>query len=200
MRSRLLCLPDAPLERLPAAVQQYVIEGEEQGFHKGYKCRIRDHWYAVPSIWTPDAFMLRQIHNHPRLILNGTDATSTDTIHRVRFNAKAPPKTVAAAFLNSLTFAFAEVMGRSYGGGVLELEPNEAERLLLPLQDAERLNFDHIDTLVRRGDIEAVLAITDQTLLIEGLKLSQREVATLCNAWRRLRDRRIHRNHDTKTE
>lgn len=193
---RLLQLPAVSLDKFPEAVRHYVSWGEGREFHRGYKCRIRNYWYAVPSVWTPDAFMLRQIHSYPKLILNETDATSTDTIHRVRFLAKLPPKALVVAFLNSLTFAFTEIMGRSYGGGVLELEPTEAEALPLPLQNAELLDFDHLNSLMRRGDIESVLDITDKTLLIDGLGLTQKEVSTLRSAWYRLRERRINRNHD----
>ena len=45
------------------------------------------------------------------------------------------PRVLAAASINSVTFAFSEVMGRSYGGGVLELEPREAEPLPFPSPD-----------------------------------------------------------------
>lgn len=193
--ARLLSLPDVPLGQLPDAVQNYILAGEKQGAHQGYKCRIRKHWYVVPSVWTPDAFMLRQVHSFPKMILNLTGATSTDTIHRVRFHTARPWQAIIAAFLNSLTFAFAEITGRSYGGGVLELEPNEADSLPLPLLNAQELDFNLLDTLVKRGDIESVLDITDQALLIRGLGLSQGDVTCLRTAWRRLRDRRIHRNH-----
>jgi adenine-specific DNA-methyltransferase len=109
--------------------------------------------------------------------------------------AKLPPKSVVAAFHNSLTFAFAEVTGRSYGGGVLELEPNEAETLPLPLTNAEQLDFELINRLIIGDNIQEVLNITDKILLIEGLGLSQREVALLRNIWCKLRDRRINRKH-----
>jgi hypothetical protein len=144
--------------------------------HTGYKCRIRKRWYVVPSVWTPHAFLLRQVHQYPKLILNEAAATCTDTIHRVKFKHGAAPRAVAAAFLNSLTFAFAEIIGRSYGGGVLELEPNEAEKLLLPLGGADQLDIDELDRLLRAGNISAVLDITDRVLLSEGLGLSAEEI------------------------
>ena len=97
----------------------YIVEGEEAEVHLGYKCSIRKQWWAVPSLWRPDAFMLRQIYDHPRIIANATGATSTDTIHRVRMLNGTTPAALAAASINSMTFAFSEVMGRSYGGGVL---------------------------------------------------------------------------------
>ncbi|HEX8097157.1 MAG TPA: hypothetical protein VF507_03940, partial [Pyrinomonadaceae bacterium] len=124
--------------------------------------------------------------------------TCTDTIHRVRLRNGMDAGTVAAAFLNSLTFAFSEVMGRSYGGGVLELEPNEAERLPLPFNGAEKLDLKQIHRLLLKDDIDSVLDITDKVLLIDGLSLSRKEVITLRRVWQKLRDRRINRKHVSK--
>ena len=65
-------------------------------------------------------------------------------------------------------------MGRSYGGGVLELEPREAETLPIPLQLAAKLDTQHINKLLLEGSISEVLDITDEVLLHEGLGLNQR--------------------------
>ena len=192
----LLRLPDVPFHSLPSEVKEYVISGEEKGLNKGYKCRIRDRWYIVPSVWIPQAFMLRQVHSYPKIILNDAAATCTDTIHRVKLRNGVPARTVAAAFLNSLTFAFSEVMGRSYGGGVLELEPNEAEKLPLPLMGADTLDLDELDKLLREGNIYAVLDITDEVLLRKGIGLSMEETRLLRIIWQKLRDRRINRKLD----
>lgn len=192
--------PDMPLYSLPDSLQAYISNGEEKGWHTGYKCRIRNRWYVVPSVWTPQAFMLRQIHSYPKLILNDANATSTDTIHRVRLRNGTSARVVISAFLNSLTFAFSEVIGRSYGGGVLELEPNEAEKLPLPLVRAEALNLDELDTLLRLGNVETVLDITDQALLRDGLGLSAGDTARLRAIWQKLRDRRVNRKPDYATK
>lgn len=197
---RLLKAPLVPLNELPPSVKNYVVQGEKNLVHTGYKCRIRERWYVVPSMWRPDGFMLRQIHLYPKIIVNRTEATSTDTIHRVRFISDLPPTAIAAAFLNSLTFAFSEIVGRSYGGGVLELEPNEAENLPLPLNNAHLLDFDHINTLLLAGKIEDVLDITDRVLLIDGLGMNVQEVEHLRGIWYKLRDRRINRKHKKGAE
>ena len=189
----LLNPPDVPFYCLPEEVKEYIMNGEEKGLHKGYKCRIRNRWYIVPSIWTPHAFMLRQIHHYPKIVLNNAGATCTDTIHRVKLRNGTPAKLVVAAFLNSLTFAFSEITGRSYGGGVLELEPNEAEALPLPLTGAENLELDELDSLLRVNDISAVLDITDEVLLRQGMGLSLRETKQLRTIWEKLRDRRVNR-------
>ncbi len=192
----LLKPPDVPFHCLPAEVKEYVISGEAKGLNRGYKCRIRDRWYIVPSVWIPHAFMLRQVHSYPKIILNEAAATCTDTIHRVRLRNGVPARTVAAAFLNSLTFAFSEVIGRSYGGGVLELEPNEAEKLPLPLLGADTLDLNELDKVLREGNIYAVLDITDEVLLRNGIGLSAEETRLLRTIWQKLRDRRINRKLD----
>lgn len=193
--SYLLSFPKLPFEDLPESVQKYIKYGETKQYHKGFKCRIRDPWYIVPSVWTPDAFMLRQIHGYPKIILNKSDATCTDTIHRIRFIGEADKETVTSAFMNVLTFAFAEVTGRSYGGGVLTFEPSETERLPLPLKNSHNLDLQKIDSLLREGDVKQVLAYTDEILLKQGLGLGDCEIKMLHCIWEKLRDRRINRKH-----
>lgn len=191
----LLDLPKKDFEELPQAAQEYIKSGEANEFDTGYKCRIRPRWYIVPSVWTPDAFMLRQVHGYPKLIVNNAGATCTDTIHRVKLLNGKSAEVIAAAFLNSLTFAFSEVMGRSYGGGVLELEPNEAEKLPLPLKDAEKLDLKKLHEYLLAGDIYAVLDTTDKVLLGDGLGLDEKQMKMLRGIWEKLRDRRINRKH-----
>ncbi|MGQ9555142.1 MAG: N-6 DNA methylase [Anaerolineae bacterium] len=189
----LLRAPDAPFEALPSPVKQYVAKGLQKGVQKGYKCRIRKHWYATPSVWVPDAFMLRQVHSYPKLILNEVGATSTDTVHRVKFLNGICKELVTAAFVNSLTFAFAEVTGRSYGGGVLTFEPSESERLPIPLVGADKLDINRVDQLLRANQLEGALDESDRVLLGEGLGLTAEEIAMVRGIWYRLRDRRINR-------
>jgi adenine-specific DNA-methyltransferase len=191
----LLKPPNVPLNELTDQLKNYIAKGEKAGVNSGYKCRIRKQWYIVPSVWTPDAFMLRQVHKYPKIVLNNANATCTDTIHRVCFRKGAKAETVTSAFLNSLTFAFSEITGRSYGGGVLELEPNEAEKLPMPLVGANELKLDEIDRLLRKEQIESVLDITDEILLKRGLDLSTEDVSMLRTIWKKLRDRRINRKH-----
>ncbi len=184
---------DVPVEELPENLHRYIALGEAKAYHEGFKCRIRQRWYIVPSVWVPDAFMLRQVHAYPKLTLNTAQAVCTDTIHRVRFREGVNGEVMTAAYLNSLTFAFAEVTGRSYGGGVLTFEPSEAERLLLPLINAERLDLVDFDQRLRANEIESVLDVTDRALLQEGLGLSVEQTRMLRGIWVKLRDRRINR-------
>jgi adenine-specific DNA-methyltransferase len=191
--THMLDLPFVEKPKLPRDVRAYVRSGEVLGLHLGYKCRSRKLWYVVPSIYDPSGFLLRQIHHYPKLVVNEASATCTDTIHRVRFRAGVDGRRVAASFANSLTFAFSEILGRSYGGGVLELEPNEADKIPIPVRGGKCLDPDETDSLLRSGRVEEVLSRNDTLLLKEGLGLSDVEVRTLNNAWKKLRERRIGR-------
>ena len=125
--------------------------------------------------------------------MNPAQAISTDTIHRVRYHQPGQGAQITASFLNALTFAFSETMGRSYGGGVLELEPNEADALPIPYFDSIGLDFDAIDKLERAGNIEAILEITDAALLRDGLHYDAADTARFRRIWRKLSGRRVGR-------
>lgn len=177
---------------LTESVADYLRHGEAAGVHTGYKCRIRRKWYVVPSVHRPDAFMLRQVHQYPRLSLNGIAATSTDTVHRVRIKTGVNPRALAAGFHNSATFLFAEAFGRSYGGGVLELEPSEADRLLLPYRSADEALFAEVDRCLRLNDTATLVDVVDRTTLGR-MGYDTTTIETIRSAGARLRDRRLGR-------
>jgi adenine-specific DNA-methyltransferase len=188
----LLQLGDVSRKELPLKAASYVRWAEQRGMHEGYKCRIRlPRWWNVPSVWAPDAFLLRQIHDGPRIIHNAAGVTCTDTIHRVRMNDGISAASLAAASMNSLTYAFAEIRGRSYGGGVLELEPTEAEGLPFPRPHHE-LPLKELDIIARRKSTEQVLAEVDR-LVLEPTGLSRSDTMVLRGVWRRLVQRRMSR-------
>lgn len=173
-------------------LESYIRLGEDQGVHKGYKCSIRKPWYTVPSVWTPDAFVFRQIYDFPRVVLNAADATSTDTIHRMRCK-NGNPRDVIGNTYTSLTAASAEIEGRSYGGGVLELEPTEAERLLMPADLGPAMPIDESDRLVRNNRLSDVLDENDRLVLKEHMGLSAADCRMLRGIWEKMRNRRLAR-------
>ncbi|MGI8856617.1 MAG: N-6 DNA methylase [Thermomicrobiales bacterium] len=192
-RCLLVYPPNEDKETLSTEIVTYIEKGESQEVHKGYKCSIRKRWYIVPSVRTPDAFLFRQINRYPKLILNETDATSTDTIHRVCFREREFAAPTIARFHNSMTFAFAEVIGRSYGGGVLELEPNEADNLPLPPFGDSDLTLESLDQHARRGQIDEMLEAADQFYLHEQMGLPRADIEDLRNIWQKLSNRRVSR-------
>ena len=194
-RTWLLNAPPSPTD---PALLAHIDAGEAAGVHAGYKCSIRTPWWSTPSLWFPDLFMLRQIHRAPRLTVNAAAATSTDTVHRVRvkpdFKPRVAPGALATVFHNSATFAFAEIMGRSYGGGILELEPGEAEQLPIPppAYAGTDLAAD-VDLLLKANEIDKALDVVDRHVLVDGLGWSPDVVAQCRSAWVTLRERRTKR-------
>ena len=179
-------------KKLQKSAEVYVAEGEERSFHKGYKCSIRKPWFHVPSLWCPDAFLFRQIYDFPRFVKNDASATSTDTIHRVTTHGCEPNALVASTYTH-LTAASAEIEGRSYGGGVLELEPTEAERLLVPHSLQAAVPLREADAMVRAGNIATLLKENDRRILAGELGFTIGECAMFSDIWKKLRDRRFSR-------
>lgn len=179
----------------------YIKYGEEKEFHTGYKCRIRKKWYITPSLWIPQGFALRQVNRYPKLVLNHVEASSTDTIHRVRFiSEEYSPESIVVCFLNSLTFAFSEVTGRSYGGGVMTFEPTEIEELLIPVVEDHGIDINLIDELIREDRIEEVLDIVDKAVLIDHYGFTLEETLELRNIWLKMSNRRINRGKSAKSK
>lgn len=185
--------PNEDFENLPKECQKYITYGESKGFHTGYKCRTRKRWYITPSLWVPDGFALRQVGNYPKLAVNQTGASSTDTIHRVRFKEGIDKQLATVSILNSLSFAFSEITGRSYGGGVMTFEPTEIEEIRIPVLKDFVVDFNEIDHLIRKREIEKVLDIVDRELLIKKHGFTEEEVKGLRMIWKKLSERRNNR-------
>ena len=152
-----------PLGRLSAALRSYLREGEERNVAQRYKCRIRDPWYAVPSLWECDAVLFRQSGEMPRIVHLAKKCSATDTIHRVTWRSPSLGRRHSASFLNTWTLLNAELLGRSYGGGVLELMPSEANHLPLPQPspDLEAV-FEAADERVRARQFYDAVALVDR--------------------------------------
>jgi len=194
LNTHLFTIPKNYNKQLPNRTKKYISLGESLNYHKGYKCSIRSPWYYVPSVWVSDAFLFRQIYDCPRMVLNKANAVTTDTIHRVKFKDRKKKEKIVGSFHNSLTFAFAEVMGRSYGGGVLELEPSEAEDLPIPYCDISDELVDEIDSLLRENNnMESVLSVVDELILKKKMNLTSREISILRGIWKKLSTKRIGR-------
>jgi len=179
------------LDDLPERVQKYIAMGEAQELHRRYKCRIRTPWYAVPHVYTSSAGMLKRCHHFPRLILNRAKAYTTDTAYRVRARPKgASAAKIVFCFVNSLTALTAELEGRHYGGGVLELVPSEIERLLIPIPKQPRGTLAELDADVKAGTPPEELLARQDSRILRPLGIKQADCELLRAGWTRLRQRR----------
>lgn len=186
-------------EDLPKGAQRYIRKGESERLHTRYKCRIRTPWYSVPSVYAAELGLLKRAHHFPRLILNTARAYTTDTAYRIR-SYGVPAEVLVHRFINSLTALTAELEGRHYGGGVLELVPSEIEKVLVPIPEAAEVNLGELDAKIRAGyDPDALLLEQDQTVL-KAVGLNHYETGLIHEAWRHIRSRRHRLLHETASE
>lgn len=169
-------------------VRSYIEQGTKENLHTRYKCRIREPWYLVPSVYSTEIGMLKRAHDTPRLIHNRIGAYTTDTAYRVRTEIIDPQKFVYC-FLNSLTALSAELEGRYYGGGVLELVPSEIEKLLIPVPQTVRAELRKLDTSVKKSKALSVLEEQNEKIL-GAIGVSKADQDRLLAAWVRLKNRR----------
>jgi adenine-specific DNA methylase len=179
-----------------ANVERYLARGEARGLQNRYKCRIRDPWYRVPYARTPELFLTYMSNVAPRLVVNEAGATHTNTVHGVFLPDPSLAEPLAAAFMSSATLLSAEIEGRSYGGGVLKLEPREATRLLVPRMTpklAEELCgvLPKLDALVREHRVDEASAVVDGIVL--GKPFRRAEVEQIRSVLSSLRARRLAR-------
>lgn len=198
-KASLLDLNGYNYEDLNAGVKRYIKYGESLEINKGYKTGIREEWYKIPSIWVPDAFFLRRNNLYPKLVINNCDAVSTDTMHRIKLYEGVDPDLILLGYYNSISFAFTEICGRSYGGGVLEVLPREAGNVLIA--NIKKLNpkkksvlIERLDNIIRTdAEIEEALDLIDREILIEELHVDKEICETCRSIWKKLQKRRINR-------
>lgn len=196
----LLC---PPADDTSPALARYIAEGESREIHTAYKCRIRDVWWRPPVVPAPDLFFTYMSHRYPRLVANSAGTTFLNSMHGIRLNPgfrRLPRMALPLLALNSVTMIGAEVNGRSYGGGILKMEPSEAACLPVPAPEhltkaweILRPEAEKLDVRLRSGIWINVVKRVDEVLLQKVLGLDHAEVISLSDAAGSLRGRRIGR-------
>jgi len=189
----LVFTPDAK-KKGTQGTKNYLENGELKGVNKGYKTSIRDDWYVIPSIKLSEALFLRRNNIYPKFVLNEAHAYTTDTMHRVFIHQGVNHRAFVASYYNSLSFAFAEILGRNFGGGVLELMPSEVGEIYLPYREENAEIFKDIDMMLRnKKSTEEMLDFTDDFLLRQGMGFTDKEVKMSRSIWKKLMSRRLNR-------
>ena len=190
----LLSLPDDDLfNPHPQQLRQIVSEGKKQQISGRFKCRVRLPWWRVPGIHVPDVFVPYMIGRCPVASANAARATHTNTIHGLHLARGYDAHTVVFSLLCTLSLLSMELEGRSYGGGVLKLEPSEASRVQLTVPGVSRQLVEEADHLLRSGRYSDAVDLADEVVLRQALGLESDTMALLRNARTRLVDRRFDR-------
>lgn len=156
-----------------------------------FKCKQRERWYKVPNIATvPEAFFFKRAHEYPKLLRNDADVLVTDSAYKVEIKAEFELNNFIFSFYNSLTLAFAELEGRYYGGGVLELTPNELRVLPIPYTVCD--NFEeYIMQFKNKTSIKDILNKYNYQILNGTLGLTIEEIDRI----EKIRQKLINKRH-----
>lgn len=186
------------------AAKEYISLGESLGVHKAYKCAVRSPWWRVPTVRIPHLFLTYMNQDVPRLVSNWAGAAHLNSVHGVTLKPQHRELGVdllPLAMLNSLTMLGAELVGRSYGGGILKIEPKEADRLPMPSPAvlegaAEKLRNlrPQLANHLRNSHLTDIVQAVDEALLVGHLGLSKSDVTSLRDARDTLAARRASRS------
>ncbi len=194
-KAYLLALPNSREDTLVAPIRAYLTRGKKEAIHKRFKCRVRVPWYSVPHIREADAFLSYMAGGAPKLVLNPRHLVAPNTLHLVRFVNKRLGRRLVAGWYSSLTRLSCEMEGHALGGGLLKLEPTEAERVVVALA-AERdanLLLAELDQTLRVSTPEKAQDIVDEQVLRKMFGRTATECAVLRDAAAFLQDWRLHR-------
>jgi len=188
-----LDFPNKPKAEFSENYRKYLEIGEQDQIHSRYKMLLRENWYVVPSVWSSEAFFTKRSHVYPRVIMNEGGALVTDAFYRIRMREDYKIKNFTFSFYNTFTFIYAELMGRYYGGGVLELTPNEFKGLPIPyISGPVSAKLKKLDSMVR-GDANFVdlLNFTDDYILRQHYGLTNTDLEVLRRIYKKLLVRRL---------
>ena len=139
----------------------------------------------------------------PRLTTNSARTRHLNSVHGVYLKPEHKDlgtRLLPVASLNTLTLLNAETVGRAYGGGMLKLEPREADLLLVPSPDlvedyAKALAAlrPKVTRLLANGGLLEAARLVDQVLLVKGLGLSAARVKALEKGHAGMTARRVAR-------
>ena len=177
---------------LSEAAVQYIGECEAEGVHRRYKCQQRNPWYRIPIVEPGDGLFFKRAHWFPRMCVNEARVLATDTSYQIRMKEEFDIYNLCYSFYNSLTLLFAEIDGRFYGGGVLELTPKEFRGLPLKMLKATKGEFKKFsDQLFTHTDGQIAAGGLSDNQVCSELRLSQEQMAGIKLSLSKLRQHRM---------
>lgn len=200
----LLFRPGRELRSMSAGARRYITDGERLEIDQAYKCRVRTPWWQVPISAPADLLLTYMNSDTPRMTTNTANVIHLNSVHGIYLRPRYRQlggSLLPVASLNTATLLGAELVGRAYGGGMLKIEPREADQLPVPspaLVECLKSNLQKIRptvrALLRRGDLLGAVRIVDQLVLRDHLKLNDDRYTELVAAHALMSARRLARS------
>ncbi|MCP4148110.1 MAG: SAM-dependent DNA methyltransferase [bacterium] len=176
--------------------RDYLLTGEEQGFHLRAHSRLRTPWYKINVGRTPDAFFPYRMAQFPYMMLNN-NIQCTNSIHRVYFRGltENQKKWVQVSLLAAPAQLALECYSKTYGRGVLKIEPGALKQSIVYVSDDNSINsvYESLSNLLASGDKKRAM-ITATEFLTNELKIEQGFANDTIQALQELQNRRFFQN------
>ena len=178
----------------PSRYADYLRQGEKRGIPEMTHPARRSPWYAVDVGRTPDAFFPYRVSRFPFMSLNPDGVQCTNSIHRVYLNGATPMERqwMQVSLLSRIGQLCLEASARTYGHGVLKVEPSHLKRALVHRgkPDSECPAYDEVSELLsagrRREAVDAASACVERELGIpSSLSETIREALGKVQSWRK---------------
>jgi adenine-specific DNA-methyltransferase len=132
----LLSLDNTPLEQLPKTLREYLQHGEELELHLRSLISTRRPWYKMEVRPTPPYLFAYLGRRSARFIRNhaGVMPLTGFLCVYARNNSPEFVNRLWTILSHSETINNLSLVGKSYGGGAIKVEPRSLERLRLPLE------------------------------------------------------------------
>ena len=183
-------------------LKEYLEIGTYSKLDERYKCSKRKNWFIVPNIKKPpSAFFFKRSHLLPKLIKNSAHVYVTDAAYNISVKKNFHINDFIYSFYNIVTLIFAELLGRKYGGGVLELTPNEFKSL--PIQYVKITN---VEFLVFTKEFEKspnkidLLSRKSELALRKSLNINGKDFDSLLNIYFKLTGNRMNTGANTRNK
>lgn len=189
-----------PSERPAPETLAYIESGHATGVDTAYKCRVRKPWWRVPLLAPADLLLTYMNADTARLTTNQAGVRHLNSVHGVYLKPEVRDlvrDVLPVASLNSMTLLSAELVGRSYGGGVLKIEPREADRWWMPSaatmtrhRNALLQAKPRVQRLLQAKNLLGAVALVDEIVLRD---LSDAQLRTLREDHAAFMQRRVTR-------
>lgn len=172
--------------------QAYIDAGETAGVHEAYKCRVRTPWWRVPLIPPADLLFTCMNADTARITTNSARVHHLNSVHGIYLRddyRDLGRDLLPLASLNSMTLLSAEMVGRSYGGGILKVEPREADRLVVPSPELVARASSSLTKIrkpvarkLQAGNLLGAASMVDEVILREHSLVTEADLTSLRHA------------------
>lgn len=187
--------------KITGNLRHYIESGVEDGLHKGYHTSNRDIWYSIQRQKPPDGFLHYMTKEIPFISFNSDGLLSTNTIHNVFFKEGLDENTkkwIQLSMFSSISQLSIELLARTYGGGVLKMEPSAAKEILIYPGIGKRLPDmlrKEIDALLKRGKRKEVMEMVDKWFVSNSI-LTKEDLILIRNKYHKFRNIRLCANNN----